>query len=43
MAINTQISSKLTFNDDGLIKTSYISYYFIKPEAEDMVKVMDET
>lgn len=43
MAINTLISSKLTFDDEGLIKTSFIAYDFIKPEAENMVKVMDET
>lgn len=43
MLINTQISSKLTFNADNTIKTSFISFMFYKPESNDMVKVMEAT
>lgn len=43
MAVDTQVAARLTFDAQGAIQTSFISYMSRKPEARDMVAVMDAT
>jgi len=40
-SINTQISSVIIFNEDNTIKNSSLDFKFKRPDAQDMVEVMD--
>lgn len=40
-SINTQISAVIVFNEDNTIKNSSLDFKFKRPDAQDMVEVMD--
>jgi len=40
--VNTQVNAALTFKD-GIILNSFVEFKYFRPEAQDMVAVMDQT
>lgn len=42
-SINTQVDSAIKFKDDNTIISTYIQFKYKRPEAQNMVEVMDQT